>query len=81
VSVRLSRLPRWMHHAYAWALRYFWLPCHLCGRHFGGHEWRDIDGRSSSVDVVGLKGVDGIYHTVIRPTAICPSCTREGLGQ
>lgn len=22
-------------------LGYFWLPCPLCGRYFGGHEWKD----------------------------------------
>ncbi len=37
---RVSRLPRWMHRLYAGLGGYFWLPCPLCGRFFGGHEWR-----------------------------------------
>jgi hypothetical protein len=32
--MRLRRL----HRAYAFINGYFWLPCPLCGRHFGGHE-------------------------------------------
>lgn len=32
---------RWAHHAYAVAAGYFWLPCPLCDRPFGGHEWGD----------------------------------------
>ena len=34
----LPRRPRWLHCVYAWTLRYFWLPCPLCGLDFGGHE-------------------------------------------
>lgn len=33
--------PRFLHHIYAKALGYFWLPCPLCGEHFGGHEWME----------------------------------------
>jgi C4-type Zn-finger protein len=36
--VDLMHLPRWMHKAYAFAFGYFWLPCPVCGRMFGGHE-------------------------------------------
>ncbi len=31
-------LPRWIHRWYAWVAGYFWLPCPVCGREFGGHE-------------------------------------------
>lgn len=34
----MSKLPRWLHHAYARAMGYFWLPCPRCGRMYGGHE-------------------------------------------
>ena len=34
------RLPRFIHHAYAVFMGYFWLPCPACGRMFGGHEYR-----------------------------------------
>ena len=29
---------RWFHHGFAAFWRFFWLPCPLCGREFGGHE-------------------------------------------
>lgn len=42
-SANLARLVpyrfRWFHHAYATTHGFFWLPCPLCGREFGGHEW------------------------------------------
>jgi hypothetical protein len=76
----ISRLPRWMHRIYAFLLAYFWLPCPLCGRNSGGHEWRDRDGKSSAINIVGFEQRGGIYHTVTRYTGICPSCTRDGLG-
>ena len=31
--------PRWMHRLYAFVAGYFWRPCPICGRKFGGHEW------------------------------------------
>jgi hypothetical protein len=34
-------MPRWLHRLYAAALGYFWLPCPICGRMFGGHEITD----------------------------------------
>ena len=63
--------PRWMHKIIANALGYFWLPCPLCGEPFGGHEWRDIDGKASSIPDVESPGT---HH------GICPSCTRAGKG-
>jgi hypothetical protein len=41
--MRLPRHPRWLNHLWAGLAGYFWLPCPLCGKEFGGHEW---DGRS-----------------------------------
>ena len=32
------RLPRWAHRLYAWTFGYFWKPCPICGKYFGGHE-------------------------------------------
>ena len=61
------------HEMFAKELRYFWLPCPLCGAHFGGHEWRDIDGKTSHIPDPG--GEPGCY------TGICPACTRAGRGQ
>jgi hypothetical protein len=32
--------PRVLQYLYAKIAGYFWLPCPLCGRNFGGHEWK-----------------------------------------
>jgi hypothetical protein len=64
---------RWrqVHRAYASLAGFFWLPCPLCGTMSGGHEWRDIDGKPSSVPD---PEVPGRFH------GICPACTRTGAG-
>lgn len=49
---------------------YFWLPCPFCGKHFGGHEWKDIDGKCSSIPTNGYGSGKGI----------CPDCTVAGRG-
>ena len=64
-------IPRWMHHAYASAFGYFWEPCPLCGRKFGGHEWREIDGKECVIPT----SEPGIGE------GICPDCTRAGRGR
>ena len=33
-----NRWPRWLHRLFANANGYFWLPCPVCGKLFGGHE-------------------------------------------
>lgn len=69
--MRLSMLPRSMHRWYAKAFGYFWLPCSLCGRYTGGHEWKDRDGKSS---VIAHPDRPGILR------GICAACTRAGYG-
>ena len=32
------KIPRWCHKIYANLLGYFWSPCSICGRMYGGHE-------------------------------------------
>ncbi|MFB4275766.1 hypothetical protein ACBJ59_10775 [Nonomuraea sp. MTCD27] len=59
------------HRAFADILGYFWTPCPLCGREFGGHEWRDTNGM-----IAATPKPDGTGDT-----AICPTCTRAGRGQ
>ncbi len=54
---------------YAKSHGYFWLPCPLCGMEFGGHEWGDIGGKSST-----------IWSGKGKATGICPQCTRDGKG-
>lgn len=34
---------RLFHRIYAFLFGFFWLPCPLCGEHFGGHEWTAYD--------------------------------------
>ncbi len=35
----IFRNHRWLAKLYAKLFGYFWLPCHICGNYFGGHEW------------------------------------------
>ncbi len=35
----IERLGRSCNRAYARLFGYFWIPCPICGRRFGGHEW------------------------------------------
>lgn len=64
---------RWLHRWYAAVGGFFWLPCPLCGVHFGGHEWRPVGGRLASVpDPCGPSNMS---------VGICPRCTRAGLGR
>lgn len=60
-------MPRWWHRFYAWLGGYFWLPCPVCGKHFGGHEWMTGDPCCTVPDEI-----DGRYGVSI---AICPACT------
>lgn len=67
VPYRLRRI----HERYAQTHGYFWLPCPLCGKPFGGHEWRRAAGRPDSVP------------NPMEPTqyvGICPRCTVAGRG-
>jgi hypothetical protein len=63
-----------------WAHRrgYFWMPCPLCGRDFGGHESRSIAGKPASVPdpTCPPRGPCGPLMSV----TICPPCTRAGRG-
>lgn len=63
------------HQLYAALCGYFWLPCPLCSQEFGGHEWRDIDGKSSVI--TETVGKDGLRETGF---GICPDCTEAGRG-
>lgn len=63
--------PRWLNRLVARLTGFFWLPCPLCKRPFGGHEWRMYDGKLSSIPT-------GTPHTY---EGICPVCTKAGLGR
>jgi hypothetical protein len=64
------RIPRAVHRWYAGVFGYFWTPCPLCGAMFGGHEWKERDGKPASIP----SGKPGIRD------AICPACTKAGRG-
>jgi hypothetical protein len=64
-------IPRFLHQAYAALAGYGWVPCPLCGREFGGHEWRDRNGNTSHISHPSKPGTF---------KAICPDCTRAGRG-
>lgn len=59
-------LPRWRHRAYANRHGYFWLPCLLCLRPFGGHE---------VVDRIPDPMKGGPFFI-----SICPACTAQRNG-
>lgn len=61
--MRFPLHPRWPHRLYARLNGYFWHPCPICGRKFGGHEW-------------SAYGYESIPHAT-RPfsaVAVCPWC-------
>lgn len=62
---------RYLHRAWASLFGYFWLPCSHCGEPFGGHQWRNRGGHFSDIprEWTGMGG-----------KAICPACTRRGVG-
>ena len=33
-----KKYPRWINYLYAYIFGYYWLPCPLCGKNYGGHE-------------------------------------------
>ena len=69
---------RRIHHWYATVAGFFWMPCALCDQEFGGHEWRNIGGKPSSVPdpTQPPPGPNGPFTSV----GICPTCTRAGRG-
>lgn len=62
---------RWAHRWFAQFAEYAWQPCPVCGRDFGGHEWRDLDGKTSLIP----NPASEFGHL-----GICPPCTRASRG-
>lgn len=72
VGEDVAQMWRIVNRWYAKALGYFWLPCPLCGRGFGGHEWPRRDGVPVTVpDPDRPNGGLGI----------CPWCAEAGHGR
>ena len=61
--------PRWYHAVRAFLSGYFWLPCPICGKNFGGHEWRVGDGSDiwSGSEAEGMAAPSG-------GEGVCPRC-------
>jgi hypothetical protein len=59
------KLPRIYHKLYAKSTGYFWLPCPLCGREFGGHEWGDSPWATIPTDIENSR------------TGVCPACEQS----
>lgn len=62
---------RAVHRWWAQRHRFFWLPCSMCGREYGGHERDYLSVLPSSVP-------DPIHPPCWM--GICPPCTRAGKG-
>jgi hypothetical protein len=56
-------MPRFLHKLYAHAVGYFWLPCPICGRMYGGHE-------IANVHTAAIIGDDGKAR-VVCPDPMC----------
>lgn len=57
---------RRVHHCFATSLGYFWKPCPLCGREFGGHEY------GTDIPNLSLGPRSG--------QVICSECTKNRVG-
>jgi len=66
MSIRNNGLyrPRWLQKLYAACFGYFWRPCPMCGREFGGHEW-------------GRWGYAAMPISPSRGIAVCPYCADD----
>ena len=53
---------RFIHYLIATIGGYFWLPCPICGKSFGGHEWQ-TDKPNSTIMTSWSTG-----------TGVCPKC-------
>lgn len=70
-AIRHAEAERRWQERYARRHGFFWMPCPLCKVPFSGAEWRDMEGKSSSIPD---KKEKNLGH------GICPSCTQAGLG-
>lgn len=56
------KIPRFLHMLYARAHAYFWLPCPICNKKFGGHE---------------NKNGTGLMRTMSSGSMVCPNCNKR----
>ena len=55
-------MPRWFNRFYAFLFAYFWIPCPLCGKNFGGHECFDDN---------------TLYINYNEGESVCPKCGEQ----
>lgn len=67
-SKLIVKLPRIFHRIWAFMNVYFWLPCPLCGKYFGGHEIYDSFAQSIMTN----------HHS---GKTVCPDCVLEAKSQ
>jgi len=61
-------VPRILHKIYAKVNHYFWLPCPVCGKEFGGHEKHGRQG------VITKRETDEHGTTYEYSTGVCKNC-------
>lgn len=74
-------IPRWLHKLYAKMFGYFWLPCPVCGKPFGGHEhvWTEVlegDGDAPSNGRIVCSYQCGAIARVLNRLRTIPNVTR-----
>lgn len=83
-AVRVPLAWRGAHEAYALLARRFWIPCPVCLRMFGGHEWADAHrrgpwGAASHPATIPIPEAERVGDQL--GAAICPRCTVMGCGR
>ena len=61
-KINNMRVSRFLHRCYAFLFGYFWIPCPLCGKYFGGHEWLVED---------------SLWINERDAEAVCPNCSER----
>lgn len=69
----MTTLTRPFHRLFARCFGYFWLPCPLCRKPFGGHQWHTSSKRPG--EIRDPEGGPYAYQ------AICPRCRKAGMGE
>lgn len=64
------RFPRFVHRLWAWLRGYFWIPCPICSREFGGHERKG-----------GLLYLEHPLYTDGTSMLVCRNCGKEALAR
>src|ERR1035437_4571241 len=55
------------HHKFALSHGFFWVPCPICGKNYGGHEWKTEENRYRN----------SLMSSAFSGSGICPNCIDE----